>query len=294
MTAVTEWLQREIIERGRLPLLFFLLGFLLAFLFIRFSVRMIRAQVRWWPGNVTPGGHHVHHVVFGVVTMVIAGGSLIAVYEDGTQTTGAALATLFGIGTALVLDEFALIFYLNDVYWEQEGRVSVDAVFVAIAVTGLVLLGLQPLEFADVTNFREDPSWVTRTLIALSALANLALAAVVLAKGKIWTGLIGLFVFPTAADRRGAPVAARRPLGAVALQRQGPQDAPRDRAGEALSAPGDPGEDLRAGPRRGQTDDGHRARGRRALPRRRRSRTGPHGARRAPADFRHPGTVWHN
>ncbi len=294
MTAVTEWLQREIIDRGRLPLLFFLLGFLLAFLFIRFSVRMIRAQVRWWPGNVTPGGHHVHHVVFGVVTMVIAGGSLIAVYEDGTQTTGAALATLFGIGTALVLDEFALIFYLNDVYWEQEGRVSVDAVFVAIAVTGLVLLGLQPLEFADITNFREDPSWVTRTLIALSAVGNLALAAVVLAKGKIWTGLVGLFVFPPAAGRGGAPVAARRTLGPLALHRQDPQDAPRDRTRAALPTPGDPGEDLRAGPRGRQADDGHRAGSRPALPRRRRSRTGPHRARRTPADFRHPGTVWHN
>lgn len=226
MTAVTEWLQREIVDRGRLPLLFFLLGFLLAFLFIRFSVRMIRAQVRWWPGNVTPGGHHVHHVVFGVVTMVVAGGSLIAVYEDGTQTTGAALAALFGIGTALVLDEFALIFYLNDVYWEQEGRVSVDAVFVAIAVTGLVLLGLQPLEFADVTNFREDPSWVTRTLIAVSALGNLALAAVVLAKGKIWTGLIGLFVFPlllvgaVRLSRPGAPWARWRYTGKTRKMRR--------------------------------------------------------------------------
>ncbi len=120
-----EWLDREIVGHGRLPLLFFLLGFLAAFLFIRLSVRMIRAEVSWWPGNVKPGGHHVHHVVFGVVTMLVSGVSLIAVYEDGTQTTGAVLATLFGIGAALVLDEFALIFYLQDVYWADEaGRRS--------------------------------------------------------------------------------------------------------------------------------------------------------------------------
>lgn len=114
---MANWLNEEIIARGRLPLLFFFLGFLAAFVFIRTSVRLIRAKVRWWPGNVTPGGHHIHHVVFGVVAMVISGGTLIAVYEDGSQITGAVLATFFGIGAALVLDEFALIFYLQDVYW---------------------------------------------------------------------------------------------------------------------------------------------------------------------------------
>src|SRR3546814_19391324 len=107
---------------------------------------MIRAQVKWWPGNIAPGGQHVHHVVFGVIAMMISGGALIAVYVDGSQTTGAVLAAIFGMGAALVLDEFALIFYLKDVYWSEQGRTSVDAVFVAIAVTGLVLLGFRPLE----------------------------------------------------------------------------------------------------------------------------------------------------
>ncbi|EID80339.1 hypothetical protein ACVH9Z_29500 [Rhodococcus opacus] len=191
-----EWLDREIVGHGRLPLLFFLLGFLAAFLFIRLSVRMIRAEVSWWPGNVKPGGHHVHHVVFGVVTMLVSGVSLIAVYEDGTQTTGAVLATFFGIGAALVLDEFALIFYLQDVYWADEGRTSVDAVFVAIAVTGLLLLGLRPLELINVTDFRDSPDPWVRVAIGVSSVINLLIAAVVLLKGKIWTGLLGLFIFP--------------------------------------------------------------------------------------------------
>ena len=47
-----------------------------------------------------------------------------------------------------MLDEFALILHLRDVYWPEEGRTSVDAVFVAIAVTGLLLLGLRPLGWA--------------------------------------------------------------------------------------------------------------------------------------------------
>ena len=46
---------------------------LLSFGFIRFSTRMIRAEVSWWPGNVTPGGLHIHHLVFGIVLMMFSG-----------------------------------------------------------------------------------------------------------------------------------------------------------------------------------------------------------------------------
>mgnify|MGYP005985912953 FL=1 len=190
------WLQHGVIDHGRLPLLCFLLGLLLGFLLIRLSVRMIRADVKWWPGNITPGGQHIHHVVFGIVLMLLAGIGLIAVYVDGSQSAGAILAAVFGIGAALVLDEFALIFYLRDVYWSEQGRTSVDAVFAALAFTGLLLLGFHPLELLSPADFRADPDpWVRGTLAAL-AVVNLALCVVVLLKGKIWTGLVGLFVLP--------------------------------------------------------------------------------------------------
>lgn len=190
------WLQHGVIDHGRLPLLCFLLGLLVGFLLIRLSVRMIRADVKWWPGNITPGGQHIHHVVFGIVLMLLAGIGLIAVYVDGSESVGAILAAIFGIGAALVLDEFALIFYLRDVYWSEQGRTSVDAVFAAVGFTGLLLLGLHPLELLSPAGFRADPDpWVRGTLAVL-ALANLALGVVVLLKGKIWTGLLGLFVLP--------------------------------------------------------------------------------------------------
>ncbi len=190
------WLQHGVIDHGRLPLLCFLLGLLAGFLLIRLSVRMIRADVKWWPGNITPGGQHIHHVVFGIVLMLLAGIGLIAVYVDGSEPVGAALAAIFGIGAALVLDEFALIFYLRDVYWSEQGRTSVDAVFAAVAFTGLLLLGFHPLELLSPADFRADPDpWVRGTLAVL-ALANLALGVIVLLKGKIWTGLLGLFVLP--------------------------------------------------------------------------------------------------
>ncbi|MFD0901830.1 hypothetical protein [Actinomadura sediminis] len=182
------WFTREIVDTGRLRMFVFLLAFIAAFLFIRFSVRMIRAGVRWWPGNVTPGGHHIHHVVFGLVFMCVggAGGLLVA---DGTSAAAAALAGVFGVGTALVLDEFALVLHLKDVYWTRQGQLSVEVVFIAIALCGLALLGLRPLGIGDEPD-EGEAAWA----VALTLLFNLSVALVTLVKGKVWTGLIGLFV----------------------------------------------------------------------------------------------------
>ena len=148
--------------------------------------------------------------------MLVSGISLIAVFEDGTQETGAVLAALFGIGSALVLDEFALIFYLKDVYWSEQGRTSVDAVFVAVAGTGLLLLGFHPLELLNVTDIRRDPDPLMRFALVALAFGHLGLCAVVLLKGKIWSGLIGLFFAPILVvgavrlSRPGAPWARWR------------------------------------------------------------------------------------
>ena len=102
---------------------------LLSFGFIRFSTRMIRAEVSWWPGNVTPGGVHIHHLVFGIVFMMVAG--FLEFVIEPASPWFEALAGLFGVGMGLTLDEFALWLYLEDVYWTEEGRSSVDAVIFA-------------------------------------------------------------------------------------------------------------------------------------------------------------------
>src|SRR5205807_380573 len=138
-----DWYRQEILDPGKQPLFLLLLGFLGAFLFIRFSVRMIRAEVSWWPKNVTPGGLHIHHVVFGVVFMIISGIGL-ATPIGGRHPWADICGALFGIGTALVLDEFALILHLRDVYWSEEGRLSVDTVVLGAAACGLLLLGAVP------------------------------------------------------------------------------------------------------------------------------------------------------
>ncbi|WP_051020965.1 hypothetical protein [Nocardia araoensis] len=210
------WLQEDVIAQGRLPLLCFLLGFIVGFLFIRVSVRLIRARVRWWPGNLRAGDTHVHHMVFGVILVLSSGVGMVAQYESADAATAGILAALFGVGAALVLDEFALIFYLRDVYWEEQGRTSVDAVFVALAVTGLLLLGFHPLWMLDINNLRHDTSTEVRAFVVAFAVVNLALAAIVIAKGKIWTGLFGMFFLPLLVvgalrlSRPGAPWARWR------------------------------------------------------------------------------------
>lgn len=186
------WFQESIVDNGRLPLFVAYIGFILGFLGIRISVRLIRAEVSWWFNNVTPGGMHIHHVVFGTVLTMISGLGLITMSINGSQAVLSIFAGLFGIGAALVLDEFALIFYLRDVYWAEEGRASIDAVFVALAVMGLILMGFRPFEIDD----PDTGDVVSMVGFVISFAVVAALAGIVLLKGKIWTGLIGLFIFP--------------------------------------------------------------------------------------------------
>ena len=66
--------------------------------------------------------------------MLISGLAMVTMANSGTRGQFITAAIFFGIGAALVLDEFALILHLEDVYWTEDGRTSVDAVFVAVAV----------------------------------------------------------------------------------------------------------------------------------------------------------------
>jgi hypothetical protein len=190
MGVAEAWYRHTILDTGKQPLALLLVGLVVTFLFIRFSVRMIRGGVRWWPGNVAPGGLHVHHVVFGVVFMLMAG--VGAFSPIGPRTPWAEVfPALFGVGSALVLDEFALILHLRDVYWSEQGRTSVDAVFLATAVCGLLLLGVAPLGLPEDS---EAGGTVDQIDLIITILINTALVAITLVKGKYWTGLLGIFV----------------------------------------------------------------------------------------------------
>jgi len=192
---MSSWFQVQIVHTGRLPLFCFFTAFVAGFGFIRLSVRLIRAQARWWPGNVMVGPVHVHHMVFGVVFMGIGGVAQLAapLYSLGWRSGAGAV---FGLGTALVLDEFALILHLRDVYWSNEGRLSIDAVFVAAGVTALLLMGVTPTGVKGVSDYQRLLPGTAGAVITLhvAVTALFVLASVTLLKGKIWTGLFGLFV----------------------------------------------------------------------------------------------------
>lgn len=79
------------------------------------------------------GTGHIHHMVFGVVLLLIV---VLLDHADALHTWRLVLA---GIGAALVLDEFALLLNLADVYWKPEGRESIDAVIIFGAALAIVV-----------------------------------------------------------------------------------------------------------------------------------------------------------
>jgi lysyl-tRNA synthetase class 2 len=183
-------LYREgIVETGREAQFLFFVAFLLTFAFIRTSTHMIRAQVSWWPGNVSVGGTHIHHLVWGILLLLVFGWLGIAVDPDSPWRE--IFAVMFGIGAGLTLDEFALWLNLKDVYWEKQGRVSVDAVIIALAVAGLVLVGFRG--WIDAATTVEEETFAA---VGAAGIAGIAIALVNVAKEKFGMALAGLFVAP--------------------------------------------------------------------------------------------------
>jgi hypothetical protein len=181
-----------------------LVGFIGSFAFIRMSTRLQRSErVSWWPGSiVSDSGVHLHHLVFGIVTMMIAGAAGFLAF--GRTPWAEICALLFGVGAGLTIDEFALWVYLDDVYWAQEGRKSIDATVIAAAGMMLVLIGFTPLTI-------EDGSAQALLGSVVSALIVFALVAICFLKGRVLHGSVGFFVFPIAlygACRLGKPNSA--------------------------------------------------------------------------------------
>jgi lysyl-tRNA synthetase class 2 len=168
----------------------FLVGLLATFLFVRINTRLIRAKVSWWFHDIeSEGGTHVHHMVIGVVLMVTVGICFIALTPE--DLLAQVLALLFGVGVALTLDEFALILNLQDVYWRKEGRLSVDAVIIVVCAAALFVLGINP--FGDLGNPGLSGD-VFRLALAVWVVVVIIPVLLCLLKGKIWTGVIGMFV----------------------------------------------------------------------------------------------------
>jgi hypothetical protein len=223
---------REIVHSGRLSAFVFFIFLLGTFGFIRTSTWMIRKQVSWWPGNVEVGGTHVHHLVWGICAMMIFG-YLGVVHQPGSPWWEIVTA-FFAIGMGLALDEFALWLELKDVYWEKDGRKSIDAMIIASCVAGVLLVGFS--------------SWVTladtvadEVFFGAGAfgLVGVAVGIVNAAKEKLWWALASLVFWPV-----GIPPAVRlakpHSLWARLFYKDDRRDRSRERYGAAGAASGEP------------------------------------------------------
>jgi hypothetical protein len=182
---------------GRGAAFIVLVAFLVSFLLIRTSARLTRS-VSWWPGGVESGGVHLHHLVWGICLMMLAG--FLAFAAPMRAPWWHIDAALFGIGVGFTLDEFALWVRLEDVYWTEQGRSSVDAVVVAFAFAALVVVGTRPFGL-------DDPGSIWGTFGVLIVLLGLVVASA--AKGHAFLAVVGIFI----------PLGAL--MGAVGLARPG-------------------------------------------------------------------------
>jgi hypothetical protein len=192
VTPMRDWWVRNIVEPGKLPIFLCFAAFVVTFLATRTITRLIRAGRGPFKNNVSSSGVHVHHAVPGIILLII--GAFIAVGVPANSPWPELAAVAIGIGTSLVLDEFALILHLEDVYWSDEGRLSVEMVTLAMACLGLLLIGVLPFGVDD-----QSDGEVSARVSAMSVLAvNMACVVLCVLKGKRKLALFGIFLAPFA------------------------------------------------------------------------------------------------
>jgi hypothetical protein len=191
MTLLLAAIPGHVLDDAKRPLFVLLVGFILTFLVARLNTRLTRRHGRShlrMPSVVTPGGLHIHHSVFGIIGIIVAG-ILAFALQPGSPWLEF-LAFVFGCAAALTLDEFALILHLEDVYWTGEGRKSIDAVILGLTFITLLLTGLLPRSIDQVGDYIIISRWVGFVLI----LGGAAFVVVCYLKGKLFLGTVGIFV----------------------------------------------------------------------------------------------------
>ncbi len=190
LTPLAFW-HDQLVAHHKQALFLVIAGFVGSFAFIRISTRIQRSpRLAWWPGSiVSDSGVHLHHLVFGIVAMLAGGTVGFAMYNSSPELEICAAA--FGIGAGLTIDEFALWVHLDDVYWTEEGRSSIDAAVIATALMALIFLEVRPFQLSKLTPV--DVAWTVAAPIVLAAV----LAC--FAKGRFLHGAMGFFLWPLAA-----------------------------------------------------------------------------------------------
>jgi hypothetical protein len=130
-TSLGHVLHERIPDRPRRRLFVASVSFFLTFAGVRGVVYAIEHQIP--PFHfIELGGRHIHHLVFGIIILLLVGYGWLSEIGTGADDSSILLSRLmsilYGVGAALTLDEFALWLNLRDVYWSREGRESIDAI----------------------------------------------------------------------------------------------------------------------------------------------------------------------
>jgi len=129
-------------------------SFVITFISVRAITTLLRNRRHVGPfRNVTLGRRHIHHYVPGILLTFVSGSAAIATRREGLESW---LAIPFGAGMGLTLDESALLLELDDVYWSEEGIVSVQIALVAIAMLSAVALATRFLRRGEQLTLAED------------------------------------------------------------------------------------------------------------------------------------------
>jgi hypothetical protein len=185
------WWHRDVIAAGKLPLMLCFVAFVATFATTRTITRLIRDGRGPFRNQVTAGGTHIHHSVPGLILLMVGAFTAIGGPAGSLGWLSFAGVTV-GVGTSLVLDEFALILHLQDVYWSGEGQLSVEAVSLTAACLGLALVGFSPFGVQNA-----DSIELSLRLTATGVLsADGVLSVVCVLKGKYRSALFGLFLPP--------------------------------------------------------------------------------------------------
>jgi hypothetical protein len=116
-----------------------LLSYALAAGIVRLSTHTIRSRGNWGPfRNAKVSGRHIHHYIPGILLAFVAGGASVITRDESLDRW---LAIPLGVGAALTMDEAALLVELEDVYWSEEGALSVQASLATLSLLGATVLG---------------------------------------------------------------------------------------------------------------------------------------------------------
>lgn len=239
LASIFDTYTEQVVERGNQPVLLMLIAFGTTFGITRFITHAIRTDRFKWLGNVEAGDTHIHHLVWGISLLLISGLVGIALQPPLGVT-----AILFGIGAALTLDEFALWLHLEDVYWSEQGRQSIDAVIVFSIVSGFMLIGAYPLGIGEESTGTDVGS------LSFAIIVGLGVAYVCFSKGKLMWGVIGVYI-PVIGIIGALRLA--RPTSPWARKRYGDEKMERSRKRYAKEAVAHPPEPAGGGPAGGES-----------------------------------------